>query len=74
MDAMQFDHVEILIGEEDDRRIVTRFEQMAPRWSREAREPKHGAPDFSWRNGNTSRAFSTSILGGGTVTPLFINI
>ncbi len=34
------------------------------------REPKRGAPDCSWRSGNTSRAFRTSILGVGTVAPL----
>ncbi len=34
MHAMQFDLVEIRIGEKDHGRIVTRFREMAARWSR----------------------------------------
>jgi hypothetical protein len=33
IDAIQFDHVEILIGEQGGRRIVTRFGQIAPCWT-----------------------------------------
>ncbi len=33
INATQSDHVEILIGEEGNRRIVTRFGQKAPQWS-----------------------------------------